>query len=209
MRAPELWMERFAPDLHNAADRVRSQGFSRVRIDGALRLATAIYAGSVFSDVRGFHVAVPGRSGDGTWTGDISSDGGHQSHSIARTDHALGHGDELAVGLNVSGDLTATVLRHVQTVTLPVERLIVVSVPKPARDALANPAEVRGWTAEVTDQLRAVAEGGWPRVHIFFYGPRSAAVLLGHRWNRMPPAQLWDDLGPGRGYTPAFALPAT
>lgn len=207
--APELWMERFAPDLHHAADRVRSQGFSRVRIDGAMRLATGIYAGSVFSDVRGFHVAVPGRSGDGTWTGDISSDGSHQSQAIPRTDHRLKQGDELAVGLTVSGDLTAAVLHHVQSVSLPVERLIVLSVPEPARDALANPAEVRGWTAAVTDLLRAVADGGWPRLHIFFYGPRSAAVLLGHRWNRMPPTQLWDDLGPGRGYTPAFALPST
>ncbi len=209
VHAPELWMKRFAPDLRDAADRVRGQGFSRVRIDGALRLATGIYAGSVFSDVRGFHVAVPGRSGDGTWSGDIFSDGARQSQAITRTDHTLAQGTELAVGLNVSGDLTAAVLRHAQSVALPVERLIVLSVREPARDALSGPDEVRGWAAEVTDQLRALADGGWPLLHLFFYGPRTAAVLLGHRWNRMLPTQLWDDLGPGRGYTAAFALPST
>jgi hypothetical protein len=209
VRTSTLWMKRFAPDLYNAAERVRGQGFSRVRIDGAMRLATGIYAGSVFSDVRGFHVAVPGRSGAGTWTGDITSDGARQDQTIVRTDHTLDQGDELAIALTVSGDLTTTVLRHVQSVPLPAERLIVLSVPEPGRDALANSADVRGWTAAVTDELRALADGGWPRLHLFLFGPRTAAVLLGHSWNRMPPTQLWDDLGPGHGYGPAFALPAS
>lgn len=51
-----------------------------------------------------------------------------------------------------------------------------------------------------------LSEQGHDRWHVFFYGPRTAAVLLGHSWNRMPPTQLWDDLGPARGYTPAFVI---
>jgi ribosome biogenesis SPOUT family RNA methylase Rps3 len=208
-RSAELWMKRFAPDLQNAVSQVRSQGFSHVRIDGALRLATAIYAGFAFSDVGGFHVAIPGRSGDGTWTGDISSDGPRRIPTITRTDHPLGQGDELAVGLSVSGDLTPAVLSHTERASLPLERLAVLSVSKPGRDALADPAEILGWAQAATDQLRALADEGWPRLHLFFYGPRTAAVLLGHAWNRMPPTQLWEDLGAGRGYTPAFTVPAT
>lgn len=208
-RAPELWAERFAPDLRNAADRVRGQEFTRVRIDGAFRLATAIYAGSVFSDVRGFHVAVPGRSGDGTWTGDVSSDGDRRDQALTRADYLLEAGDELAIGINVSGDLTTAVLRHAENAYLPIERLIVLSLPEPARDALGEPAEVRGCVHAITDRLRTLADDGWPRLHVFYYGPRTAGVLLGHRWNRMPPTQLWDDLGPGRGYTPSFELPST
>ena len=111
--------------------------------------------------------------------------------------------------MNVSGDLTAAVLRHAENASLPIERLIVLSLPEPARDALADPAEVRGWVHAITDRLRILADDGWPRLHVFYYGPRTAGVLLGHRWNRMPPTQLWDDLGPGRGYTPAFELPST
>lgn len=206
---PELWMERFSPELQRAADHVRRLGFKRVRIDGAFRLATAIHAGYVFSDVRGFRVSVPGRSGDGTWTGDIAADGSRLNPTITRTDHAVGQGHELAVGLNVSGDLTAAVLRHLGNASTPVERLTVLSLPTVARDALADSAAVRGWAETVTDELRALAEDNWPRIHLFFYGPRAAAVLLGHHWNRMPPTQLWDDLGPGLGYTPAFAIPTT
>jgi hypothetical protein len=208
-RTPGVWMQRFAPDLRDAAERMRTSGFSRVRIDGAFRLATAIYAGTVFSDVRGFQLRVPGRSGDGTWIGDISSDGPQQHQTLTRIDHTLGQGDELAVGVCVSGDLTAGVLRHARNVGLPVERLAVLSLLHPARDALASPPDVRGWATAATTALRALADDGWPRVHLFFYGPRTAAVLLGHQWNRMVPTQLWDDLGAGRGYTAAFALAAT
>jgi ribosome biogenesis SPOUT family RNA methylase Rps3 len=208
-RRADLWMERFAPDLQNALSQVRGQGVTHVRIDGALRLATAIYAGFVFSDIAGFHVAVPGRSGDGTWSGDISSDGPRRSPTITRAEHPLGMGNELALGLNISGDVTQAVLSHVHRAGLPVERLVVLSVAKPGRDALGDPAEILGWAQAATDQLRVLADQGWPRLHLFFYGPRTAAVLLGHAWNRMPPAQLWEDLGAGRGYIPAFTIPAT
>jgi hypothetical protein len=204
-----LWMERFAPDLENAVAQIRAQGFTRVRVDGAFRLATAIYAGFVCSDVKGFRVAVPGRSGDGTWIGDISSEGSRRPLAVTRSDHNLGQGEDLAVGLCVSGDLTPAVLSHAEQASLPLKRLSVLSIAEPGRDALADPAEVLGWAQAATDELRALADEGWPRLHVFFYGPRTAAVLLGHSWNRMPPTQLWDDLGPGRGYTPAFTLPAT
>jgi hypothetical protein len=207
--SPGAWMSRFAPELEQAANQVRGEGFSHVRIDGALRLATAIFAGAVFSDVKGFQVAVPGRSGDGTWTGDISSDGPRSTQNVARTDHELAQGAELAVGLNVSGDLTAAVLKHAQTASLPLSRLVVLSVTDPGRDALEDPAAVLGWANAVTLKLRALAEEGHPRLHLFLYGPRTAAVLLGNAWNRMPLTQLWDDLGPGRGYTPAFTIPAS
>jgi hypothetical protein len=40
-------------------------------------------------------------------------------------------------------------------------------------------------------------------------GPQTAAALLGHVWNGMPPTQLWEHLGVGRGYTPAFVIPGT
>lgn len=207
--SPEAWMRRFAPELEQAASQVRGEGFSHVRIDGALRLATAIFVGTVFSDVKGFQVAVPGRSGDGTWTGDISSDGPRSTQNVTRTDHEVAQGAELAVGLNISGDLTTAVLKHARAASLPLKSLVVLSVPNHGRDALRDPADVLGWAHAVTREMRTLAEEGHPRLHLFLYGPRTAAVLLGNAWNRMPPTQIWDDLGPGRGYTPAFTIPAS
>ena len=79
-------------------------------------------------------------------------------------------------------------------------------MPTPGPGALTDDAAVRGWVIEVRERLRELSEQGHGRWHVFFYGPQTAAVLLGHSWNRMPRAQLWDDLGPGRGYTPAFVI---
>jgi hypothetical protein len=32
------------------------------------------------------------------------------------------------------------------------------------------------------------------------------SLMIGHLWNRMPETQLYDDLGPGKGYTPTFRI---
>lgn len=206
---PAAWNTRFAPDLESAVSAIRESGERRVRIDGAFRLATAVFAGTVFSDVRGFRVCVPGRAGDGAWIGDITSDGARTTPTLTESSIEFGLGDELAVGLNVSGDLAAAVSRHISAQNLPVDRLVVLSVPDPARDALAGSNDVRGWAEAVTTQLRALTDLGAPRLHLFLYAPRTAATLLGHKWNRMPATQLWDDLGPGHGYTAAFTIPET
>jgi hypothetical protein len=208
-REPGVWSARFAPDLHAAAATIRQSGERRVRIDGAFRLATALFAGTVFADVRGFQVCVPGRAGDGTWIGDIPSDGPSRPCDLAESVVAIDAGPELAVGLNISGDLTDAVVRHLTRAGVDAERLVVLSVPAPSRQALSDDDDVRGWVRAVTARLRSLAEDGAPRLHLFIYGPRTAATLLGHSWNRMPPTQLWDDLGPGRGYTAAFSLAAS
>ena len=205
-REPDAWSARFAPDLRAAAATVRQSGVRRVRIDGAFRLATALFAGAIFSDVRGFQVCVPGRAGDGTWIGDVTSDGPSRPCELHENVVAIGAGPELAVGLSVSGDLTDAVVRHVTRAGVGADRLVVLSVQTPNRQALTDDDDVRGWVQAVTGRLRSLAEEGAPRLHIFLYGPRTAAALLGHSWNRMPATELWDDLGPGRGYTPAFSL---
>lgn len=206
---PDVWSTRFAPDLRAAAAAIRQSGERRVRIDGAFRLATALFAGAVFADVRGFRVCVPGRAGDGTWIGDVTSDGPSRPCDLGENVVGIGAGPELAVGLNVSGDLTDAVVRHLATARVEADRLVVLSVQAPNRQALAGDDDVRGWVQAVTGRLRSLAEEGAPRLNLFIYGPRTAATLLGHSWNRMPPTQLWDDLGPGGGYTPAFLIPST
>jgi hypothetical protein len=206
---PGVWSTRFVPDLHAAEAAIRLSGERRVRIDGAFRLATAVFAGAVLADVRGFRVSVPGRAGDGTWIGDISSDGPRRTCELREHVVEVGAGEELAVGLNVSGDLTDAVIRQLAASGIEADRLVVLSIEEPSREALTDADDVRGWVQAVTNRLRALVEGGAPRLHLFFYGPRTAATLLGHSWNRMPATQLWDDLGPGRGYTPAFVIPSS
>ena len=44
------------------------------------------------------------------------------------------------------------------------------------------------------------------RVHLFLATPIGLALLLGHRWNRVAPTIVYDDLPPG--YEAAFTISA-
>lgn len=46
------------------------------------------------------------------------------------------------------------------------------------------------------------------RIHLFLAGPGGLALLLGHRWNRTRENVVYEHLGAGRGYTPAFTVDA-
>jgi hypothetical protein len=43
-------------------------------------------------------------------------------------------------------------------------------------------------------------------MHLFQSGPLPLAIMIGHLWNRMPRTQIYEDLGPGAGYAPAFTI---
>ena len=100
-------------------------------------------------------------------------------------------------------------LSHAERASLPLGRLTVLSIAEPGRDALADPAEVLGWAQAATDQLRALADERWPRLHVFLYGPRTAAVLLRTLLETGCRPLSSGTTSAGRGYTPAFTLPAT
>ena len=53
-----------------------------------------------------------------------------------------------------------------------------------------------------------VRNHGVRRLHLFLAASHGLALLLGHLWNRMPPTQLYVDLGAGNGYQPAFLIPS-
>jgi hypothetical protein len=166
-----------------------------------------LLTGIGMKDSLGRRPGVAGRSGDGTWTGDITSYGDRAPVDLTCERSEVGKGDEVAIGLSVTGSLRKAVLQHIATAQLPVAEFAHVIVPRTGTDALADGSAVRGRVAEVRDLLRDLAEEGRAKFHVFMFGPQTAAVLLGHGWNRMPPTQLWDDLGPSRGYTPAFLIP--
>jgi hypothetical protein len=72
---------------------------------------------------------------------------------------------------------------------------------------LKSPAHARGWARATFDELRSLTRRHRGTVHLFLHAPLGGTVLLGNLWNRTPTTQLYDDLGPGRGYTPTFPLP--
>jgi hypothetical protein len=198
---PAEWNSILKPELKGAAASVRADAHRAVLIAGDYRLSTGVFAGTELADVAKFRVVVPTR--DGEW----SSAGELEPVELVSTVTEMGLGDDLAIGLSVTGDLSEDVIDYLRDSKLPVDRFINLTPSAgTGPDALDSAAHARGWARATFDELRQLTRRHTGTLHLFMYGPLGGAVLLGNLWNRMPTTQLYDDLGPGRGYTPTFLL---
>ena len=202
LRDPEQWNGRLKSELKEAAATIRSHSHRTVLIAGDYRLSTGLFAGTELADVAKFRVVVVTR--DGEWSSNGESEPVELESTVTDTDQ----GDDLAIGLSVAGDLSEDVIDYIRETGLPAGRFINLGpFTGTGPDALHSAAHARGWARATFDELRSLTGRHRGNVHLFLYTPLGGAVLLGNLWNRMPTTQLYDDLGPGRGYTPTFLLP--
>jgi hypothetical protein len=89
---------------------------------------------------------------------------------------------------------------------VPVDQLVVLGPPGGARDSsIGTPEDAVALAVGIRDAARRAAHGN--RVHLFLAGPMGFAVLLGHRWNRVAPTIVYEDLA-SLGYETAFTVSA-
>lgn len=197
---PTLWNTRLRSELRGAVGRIHSAGYESVMVEGALRLSTWFFAGSELSDVGRFKVALQTR--DGVWT----SEAEEVPFDIELQATELGQGDELGLGVSVSGDLTADVTNYIREAGLAVRTLVnVMPASGPSQTALPSPSEAMSFARRTLAAVRDASRDHAGTVHLFMYAPASAALFLGHVWNRVPRTQLYDDLVVG-GYAPTFVI---
>jgi hypothetical protein len=199
-KAPATWHQ-----LQNDIDALAAEcrGSSRIVVTGSLRLATAFAVGASLRMVTNTDVAVVQRGS--LWSSDAPYDALVQPilHEVP-----IGQGDELAVAVAIAADLTDDVAEYLRTADIAVDRLAVLSLAGEPRDSAVQSAEhacaiAVGVRNEVRKQARS-----HPRVHLFQAGPMGVALLLGHRWNRVAPTIVYEDLGSHDGYEPAFHVSA-
>jgi hypothetical protein len=189
------------PQLHEAVEEIRRQGYRDVIVTGTMRLPTAFAVGVELSDVAGFSVAYRQRGQDWSSGGDLPP------VELVRNELEVGQGDELAVGISIAADLTDDVVQYLNNAEVPVAAFVNLTPSGGVdRHALASPDEARGYTQALINAIRAEARSGTRRLHLFQAGPVALALLLGHIWNRLPETQLYEDLRPERGYAPTFRL---
>ncbi|MFL5817131.1 MAG: SAVED domain-containing protein [Conexibacter sp.] len=198
---PADWDGRLRPELQAAIQRIRSTGMTNVAIEGAMRLSVFFLAGRELSSVSGFNVTHNARGVE--WASRDTS----TTMDLAVTPHDIRAGDDIAIGLSVTGDITEDVLDYVQRAKLPVAKVVdIAPATGPGRDAL-TPENAPEWAEATIAEIKR-ASRGHGKIHLFLYGPGQAALLLGNAWNRVPTVQVYEDLGPGgRGYTPTFLIP--
>lgn len=108
-------------------------------------------------------------------------------------------------------DPTNAVAAYLRSRAIPVGELVTVQpAAGPDDQAVANAGQAVAYAQQIRDlvrrQLDRRPDAEW--VHLFLAGPGGLALLLGHRWNRIRPTVVYEHLGPGRGYTPAFTVNA-
>jgi hypothetical protein len=182
-----------------------AHGLTDIVVRGAMRQATFFTVGARLAKVTGTTLTYV-QTGT-PWPSNAPRVPVPSPHASVTTIDA---GDELAVAIGMTVDPTAAVSRHIGTADLPVRTLLTLMPAEGAHDqSVAGPGQAVGYAQALRNAVREHLETTpADRVHLFLAGPGGLALLLGHRWNRVAPTVVYEDLGPGRGYIAAFGVDA-
>jgi hypothetical protein len=202
---PAAWIQ-MDNDLMGAATTLENVGWKSTLVRGAMRQATFFRVGTVLPAVRNH--ALRYVQGSQLW----STDTPKAPIALPQTSSTyIGAGADLAVAVGVSVNPTTAVLTYVRDAELSVDHLLTVLPAAGADDqAVASAGQAVAYAQTIRDLVRedleSYADAAF--IHLFLAGPGGLALLLGHRWNRARPTIVYEHLGPGRGYTPAFTADA-
>jgi hypothetical protein len=176
---------------------------NRVAVTGSLRQATAFALGATLRMVTNIDLAVAQR--DQLWT---SNDDYDRPIEPAVIEHEVGQGTEIALAVEVATQLTDDVLAYLHEAKLPVAKLVVLQpLAGPKDRSIPDTAFANAFAVGIRDQARRSVRGH-ARLHLFLAGPMGLAMLLGHRWNRVAPTVVYEEVLTDTQYEPAFTVSA-
>lgn len=177
-------------------------GAAHVAVTGSLRQATAFTVGAALRMVTNTDIAVLQRGV--LWESDADYPAPIKPEV---TEHDIGQGDDVAIAIQVATPVADDVLRFLRDQRLPVGRMVLLGPPGgPCDNAVGSPEDACALAVGLRDAARHAVRGH-PHVHLFLAGPMGLALLLGHRWNRVAPTIVYEDLA-ALGYEPAFTVSA-
>jgi hypothetical protein len=200
-KPPATWAELQA-EVEAIPDHLPS-GSAAVALTGSFRQATAFLVGSALRMVTGVDLAVNQR-------GQLWSTATHYQHPITpqAEEHQLGQGTDLAIAIAIATDPTKDVLDFIRAHNLTAERLLVLNPAGGPRDtAVPDAAAANALAVGLRDTARRASTSN-SRIHLFLAGPMGLALLLGHRWNRLRPTVVYEDVQGPQNYEAAFTIDA-
>lgn len=196
----DSWNGRLLPELRTMAARINRETDARLlRVRGKARLSAWFAVGYVFRQTTSWTIETDHYGS--FWRTDTP----RSVMPLATTVTELpGPSIAAAVAVSITGDATPAVVRHLTAEGDPVARLVHVSVEHPGREAITSAGDL----VAVADAVRAAVLGLDPRpeqVHLFYFGPASGAVFIGHALNGLArEVRLFEeDLG---RYLPSITL---
>ncbi|GEM_PF-606075 len=203
-RDPADWATMSA-DIDRAVNQLTGQGLTDVVVRGALRQATFFTIGARLAQVTGTTITYVQHGTPWPSNAPRTPVPAPQERTTAND-----AGDDLAVAVGMAVDPTAAVARFIDTAGLPVRYLLTLLPHDGGHDqSVSGPGQAVAYAQALRNAVREQLETAPAnRVHLFLAGPGGLALLLGHRWNRVAPTVVYEDLGPGRGYVAAFSIAA-
>lgn len=200
---PALWNEQLRPQLRRAAQHLRTHGHTHVLVRGYMRLPTWFAAGVELGKTVGFQVS--SLQGHTAW----SSEGNQSDVSVAHAVETLGPGRDLAVGIALSSDPSPDVREYLADRQVGTGKYVSIHPAGGISNrSVGGAAEARGYAYAIRDLVRNLVREHKPtQLHLFLSAPNGVMLLLGHLWDRMPPTQLYEDLGVAGGYAPSYLIP--
>jgi hypothetical protein len=196
--AADVWGSGLLAPLERTASWLRSRDISRIALGGSYRLTTGFAIGHAFRSAIGFEIEIPTRSG--AWPTDERAVLGHDYPSWTVVDAEALDRDRLVVAVGVVRDPAADILK---SGLAPPTAILAATMSSPIPSADAAQAAV----AAMKRSVDATAARLRPkRIDLFLAGPAAVAVALGHRWNAMPPTQLFEFIAADRRYVATAML---
>ena len=203
LRDPTQW-NRIGDEIKQAAQRLRNLGARRVIIRGAMRLPVWFAVGAAFRHVRGFEIA--GVQNDMIW----SSEDLHQIAEMQTSTTYIGDAPEAAVVVSVATDATLAVHNYITATETSIGSLTtILPAGSPHPRAITDSSTAAAVALATRDAIRRLVETtSVSHIHLFVATPGVLALLLGHRWNALPPTTVYEHLGVGNGYAPTIQVAA-
>lgn len=204
LKNPREWETVLRPQLVEAQRTLRSLHARRILITGTMRLPTWFTAGVMFQETAGF---TPAKIKDGRlWvapTGPVPP----AAIDLSRPLTHLVVGQDLALAVAISADLTADVRQHLASIGRDIPLLTVRPATGTSNTSITGLDHAFGVALAIRDLAREIADTIKPPVlYLFLATPAGFAVLLGGIWDRVPTTQTYEDLA-ANGYEPAFTIP--
>ncbi|WP_137120536.1 SAVED domain-containing protein [Segeticoccus rhizosphaerae] len=202
---PTAWDAIVRPRLASAARTLEAFTSRRVHVVASVRLPVWFAIGRTLPGVRRWIISL---NQDGVeWASDAR---GGSAGLVVLTDELIpGNGEDLVVCVALRHDPTADVRDYVTASGIPAGRLYTVTGETGVGPvSVVDAAWATSWVTALQDALIAkVRETDATRIHLFMAGPAGVALLLGHRWNVLPPVTVYEHQG-GVNYAPTFHFPA-
>ena len=197
---PEEWNQKVVGELHATKNWIVSTYRERrIHLSGHRRLSASIAIGSIFSAVSGFTIGIETINGI-WWTNDHAK----EDTPDYQWQQSMGEGptDEVAVGISILKDnANEEVKRYLKMKHFHGKRLYLFSDMVLQSDNQANRAvqKAKSMIQEFVSESQA------KKIHLFFAGPATFALFLGHRLNTLGEIQCYERISPNT-YVPTVLI---